>query len=77
MAELSLWLSHVCEVITDPSAEAVRPTMIDVQPRASAAHKRPATPTSEANVQSRQFRMMCSSKGARGKGGRGNPGRDL
>jgi hypothetical protein len=25
------WLSHVCEVITDPSVDALRPTMIDVQ----------------------------------------------
>jgi len=31
MAELVRWLSHVCDVITEPSVEAALPTMIEVQ----------------------------------------------
>jgi hypothetical protein len=48
IAELSRWLSQVCEVITDPSAEALHPTMIEVQARASAAQQAPNNPIAQA-----------------------------
>jgi hypothetical protein len=34
------WLSQVCEVITDPSVDARRPTMIDVHGQASPPGKK-------------------------------------
>ena len=40
MSVLLRWLSQVCEVITDPSVDAFRPTMIDVQARDVAGRKR-------------------------------------
>jgi hypothetical protein len=58
ICELPSWLSQVCEVITEPSTEALRPTMIDVQGRASAAKNTATIAVAKAAARSRCFRMV-------------------
>ena len=52
------WLSQVCEVITDPSTDALQPTMIDVQQKALAARNAQTTPTTNATLNRTGFDMM-------------------
>jgi len=58
MSDPVRWLSQVCEVITDPSADAFLPTMIEVQASESQGDRENHSPARTATAAAKRFKAL-------------------